>query len=320
MFLATLALLNAKALAYDKALSAGLQHYMMGIVQDRGQEYEGALKQYQDALRYDYGNPIIRSALAVTYFKLDNPSKAIEELNLAIKLDPEAVEPHAILALLYFSQDRLDEAGREYEFALKNASKLEPKNIDIYKNLGIIYLRKKQMELAEKTYELVAQLAPNDFEGHYYLATVYDRRGKRQDAVEELKRALELNPSYAEALNYLGYLYIEEGINLEEAKGMVLMAIEQEPQNGAYIDSLGWYYYKSGMYLEAVRELERAAALLQDPIVFDHLADSYYQINDLDNSRINWIRSLTLDPDQDSVREKLRKIEDIKNARRNKDQ
>ncbi len=54
-----------------------------------------------------------------------------------------------------------------------------------------------------------------------------------------MRRAIELNPSNAQALNYLGYSYAEMGTRLDEAEKLIRRAIDIEPEDGAYIDSLG---------------------------------------------------------------------------------
>ena len=127
-------------------------------------------------------------------------------------------------------------------------------------------------------------------------------------AEAQLKRALELKPDYPEALNFLGYLYVEQGRNLDEALKLIKKALEAEPGNGAYIDSLGWFYFKKGDFKQALKELEKASALLEDPIIYDHLGDTYFKVKDMQNARINWEKSLKMNPEQQKIQEKLKKI------------
>jgi Flp pilus assembly protein TadD len=97
-----------------------------------------------------------------------------------------------------------------------------------------------------------------------------------------MKRAIELNPSNAPALNYLGYTYAEMGTRLDEAETLVQRAITIEPQDGFYIDSLGWVYYQKGNYKKAAEELERAVDLAgDDPTITEHLADAYQKLGQI---------------------------------------
>ena len=90
----------------------------------------------------------------------------------------------------------------------------------------------------------------------------------------ENEKIAELNPDQAQVLNYLGYSLVEEGLNLDEALGMIEKAAAREPDNGAIIDSLGWVLFQLRRYDEAVVQMERAAALVPvDAVVNDHLGD-----------------------------------------------
>jgi Tfp pilus assembly protein PilF len=301
-------LVNTSGLALDKKISSSLSHYIIaGMYQRRG-ELEKAVDEYKKALKNDYENSVIHLNLATAYIKNNQLDQAINELNLAINFDPQAVEPHAILALLYSLQNKLDLATGEYEVALKNASKLQPKNIDIYKSLGIIYLQQKRFQDAENVYRLMLEFAPDDAEAHFYLGSIYYELNDKQQTEKELKKSLQLKPDYAEALNYLGYVYVEENRNLGQAEKMIKKAIEIEQDNGAYIDSLGWLYFKKGKFKKALKQLERAATLLADPVIYDHLGDVYLRLGNKEDAKLSWQNSLKLDPNQKSVQEKLERL------------
>jgi len=296
-------LLASVGYAFDKAASGALAHYVMGAYYDDVGDIERAIQEYRKALKADSGNLDIRLSLA--YLKKNDFPKAIEELNAAVLLDADAPEPHAVLALIYTAQNNAPLAQKEYEIALKNAAILQPKNVEIYKGLGIIYLQQKKYNEAQSAYKFALDLDPDDSEAHFYLGSILDELKDRKKAILEFRKAIKLRPDYHEALNYLGYTYVEEGRNLREAEKLIRRALESEPDNGAYVDSLGWLYFKRGKFNEALKELKRASALIEDPVVYDHLGDAYLKVKDFTNARINWEKSLKLDPDQEKVKEKL---------------
>lgn len=296
---------NTPLLAADKKISVALSHYIMAMVYDKWGDIDEAVREYKQALKADPKNVAIHLNLAAAYIKNNSNDKAVEELKLTVALEPEAPEPHAILALLYSLEDKADLATQEYEIALKNASLREPANIDLYKGLAELYLRQKKFSAAEDVYKLILDLSPGDAGAHFYLGNIYDELKEPDKVEEELKKAIALNPDYAEALNYLGYLYTEAGKNLDQAEAMIKRALQIESDNGAYIDSLGWLYFKQGKLKEAIKELERAAGLLQDPVIYDHLGDVYFKNQDLEKANINWQKSLELNPDQEAVKNKI---------------
>jgi tetratricopeptide (TPR) repeat protein len=297
-----------RAFAFDRQTAASLSRYIMAGVYEKQGDVNRAIQEYKKALAANEKNAVIHLSLAAAYIKNNQLPEAIAEINRSSELEPDAVEPYAVLALLYFSQDKMAEAGKAYEKALKNAVKNEPKNIHIYKSLGILYLQQKQYKQAQEAFTVVVGLESKDYEAHFYLANILDEQKKRPDAIKQLQTVLELKPDYHPALNYLGYVYVEENRNLSEAEKMIKKALQLDTRNGAYVDSLGWLYFKQGRTQDAIRELERASSLLEDPVIFDHLGDAYFKMKNLEKAKQNWEKSLKLDPEQETVKKKLEKL------------
>lgn len=298
-------LLSSSAFAYDKKTSYALSRCIMGGYYEKLGKVDDAIAEYTRALKTERQAAYLHLCLASAYLKKNDLQKATEELMASSRLDPDAPEPHAVLALLYYTQNKTEEAGREYGKALENASRLDPKNISLYKSLGALYVDRKDYAAAERTYRLIIDLAPSDPEGYFFLANVCDEQGKRDQAIAWLRKTLEVAPDYDQALNYLGYVFADGNTNLDEARALIDRALELQPDNGAYLDSRGWLLFRLGKYRDAVAVLEKAAGTLQDPVIYDHLGDTYTKLNDLEKARASWERSLELDPGQDGVRAKL---------------
>jgi tetratricopeptide (TPR) repeat protein len=142
---------------------------------------------------------------------------------------------------------------------------------------------------------------------YFYYGAACERNGEFERAVNLFKKALELNPDYADAYNYLGYMYADKGINLDESLRLIEKAISYEPNNGAFIDSLGWIYFKLGKYDRALAELQRAVELIQDDaVVFEHLGDVYQKLGKVDKAAIEWQRAYQHDPKNEAVAKKLK--------------
>ena len=107
---------------------------------------------------------------------------------------------------------------------------------------------------------------------------------------------IPLDPDTPEAYNYLGYMWVDKGQNIEEAGRLIKKAVEMSPENGAYLDSLGWYYFKAGKFEDAKKQLAAALDKLteEDPIVLDHLADACEQLNQHAEAIKCWERALKL--------------------------
>src|SRR5258708_12141482 len=99
---------------------------------------------------------------------------------------------------------------------------------------------------------------PKNDKFHFTLGAALDFFFFKEKTAYEMKKAIELNPANAQALNYLGYSYAEKGTNLGEAEKLIKRALDIEPEDGFYVDSLGWVYYQKGDYNRAAKQLARA--------------------------------------------------------------
>ena len=295
---------SAQALE-DKNDSPSLSHYIMGVYREDTGELDGALSEYRKALSLDPNSSLLHLNLATVLIKKHSLDSAAVELRQSIALEPSAVEAHTLLALIYAAQDKNDLAQQEYTLALKNASELEPENIEIYRSLGVSYLQQKKFREAESIFKLIIGLSATDSEAHFFLGNIYYELKNYPQAEIELKTVLKLNPFDQEALNSLGYFYLEQDKLIDQAGAMIKRALALEPENGAYIDSLGWYYFKKKNFKQAKIEIERAAGLINDPAVYEHLGDVYLKLGDPGNAKLNWEKSLKLDSQQGKVKEKL---------------
>jgi Flp pilus assembly protein TadD len=110
-------------------------------------------------------------------------------------------------------------------------------------------------------------------------------------------------------MNYLGYSWVDQGINLDEGMKMIRRAVEQRPDDGYIVDSLGWAHYRTGNIEEAVKNLERAVELKpDDPTINDHLGDAYWRTGRQLEARFQWQHALQLKPEPDDARKIEEKI------------
>ena len=148
----------------------------------------------------------------------------------------------------------------------------------------------------------------NDELQKHHWVLLYERgvayeRAKQWDAAEaDFLKALELRPNEPRVLNYLGYSWIDRGVNLERARTMIEKAVSKRPEDGYVVDSLGWVFYRLGRYEEAVKYLERAVELRpQDPIINDHLGDAYWRAGRKLEARFQWNHAIDLGAEEKMI-------------------
>lgn len=141
-----------------------------------------------------------------------------------------------------------------------------------------------------------------DVQPLYFRAVSYEREKKWEESVADFKRVLEIDPENADALNYLGYTWVDRNENLTEAFEMIEKAVELEPQSGAIVDSLGWAHYKLGQYSEARKNLEKAVELTPNSAtIVDHLGDVYWKLGRYREAGFQWERALEFDPSDEEI-------------------
>ena len=205
--------------------------------------------------------------------------------------------------------DRQDEAVA----TLRRMADEQPERTDAVTVLGDVFRRDEQYAEAAAAYDIaverIATIEYRHWRLFYVRGIAFERLGEWPKAEADFKRALELEPDQPLVLNYLGYSWVEQGHNLDEAKTMIEKAVELRPDDGYIVDSLGWVAYKLGDFEEAVHQLERAVELVAgDPIINDHLGDAYWQVGRLHEAQFQWRRVLTLEPEDDLAAQVGRKI------------
>jgi len=115
---------------------------------------------------------------------------------------------------------------------------------------------------------------------------------ERLDQVEEsealFKQLVDSEPNDANAANYLGYMWADREVRLEEALELITRAVSLDPENSAYLDSLGWVHFRLGDLAEAERWLRRAVDLggsLGDGTIFCHLGEVLLEGGDRTEAR-----------------------------------
>jgi tetratricopeptide (TPR) repeat protein len=189
-----------------------------------------------------------------------------------------------------------------------------PKDIDALSALGSLQRAAKKFEMAADTYsKAIAQLNPPDRSNwtlFYFRGICYERAKQWPKAEADFKKALELFPDQPLVLNYLGYSWVDQGVNLDEAFKMLQRAVDLRPSDGYIVDSLGWANFKLGRYEQAVSYLEKAIELKPaDPVVNDHLGDAYWRAGRKLDAHFQWNHARDMGPEPEDLPRILTKIE-----------
>ena len=211
----------------------------------------------------------------------------------------------------------LDAAGKSDE-AVKRLKRLiasNPRDIDALTTLATLARTGKRYAESAKLYtkaiNSITEDNPRNWLIYYFRGIAYERAKQWQKAEADFLKALEIAPDEPQVLNYLGYSWIDRGLNLDRATDMIKKAVELRSNDGYIVDSLGWAYYKQAKYEEAVGQLERAISLkADDATINDHLGDAYWKIGRKLEATFQWAHARDLNPepaDKERILAKLAK-------------
>lgn len=171
----------------------------------------------------------------------------------------------------------------------------------------------KEYSKAEESLFAALKVFPEHEDLTFTLGTTYEKTGRSDLAEEVFEKIINKNPDHDKALNYLGYMLAEKGIRLIEAIDYIKRALEIDSTNGSYLDSLGWAYYQLDKLNDAKKYLELAAK--KEPRsaeIRNHLGDLYYRLGELSEAIKHWQDALGLKPENEQlIRKKIENAQKI---------
>jgi tetratricopeptide (TPR) repeat protein len=285
----------------------------------------------------------LHEKLAAIYFQQEDKTNAARQLRAIVRDNPTRC-PRAwfFLGELAFLDDKLDEAGDDYENALHWDPGIEEawyklalvqialhRTEDAFRTIGAARARFPQTFLGEfytgvarmrvKNYseairnfaaaEVIALAADPgllDSQFYYNYGEACERNQEYKRADEYLQKSINLNPDFALALNYLGYMLADRGEQLSRARALIEKAVRLEPKNGAYLDSLGWVLFKQKQPRQALPWLLKAVEDSPEPdaTILDHLGEVYRALGQPAKAIEAWKKSLSIESNPD-VKKKL---------------
>ncbi len=251
-------------------------------------------------------HPLALLSLADLYENMKKPQAAIDTYDRIPESSPLHRNSEIQRAINLDTLEKTDEAKSRLEKLIRD----NPGDIEAMMALGNILRSRKQYEDCSAIYTKGIGTLTSDEKSNwvlFYFRGICNERSKKwADAEKDLKKALDLFPEQPHVLNYLGYSWVDQGINLDDGMKMIRRAVEQRPDDGYIVDSLGWAYYRIGNYEDAAKQLERAVELRpDDPTINDHLGDIYWKIGRTLEAKFQWSHAKDLKPEP----EELAKIE-----------
>lgn len=279
--------------------------YILGKLASEGEEVDVSAEFFRKALPLAKERKfLIYGELAEIYQDAGRHADASEVYEEALK-EPTLAErrPDLLMAL---AQSR--EMGGETDAAIKaieEALKIVPGNPQLRFREAWIYYHAHRWDEAIPKFESIVADHPEFRENpllksviracQYSISNIYVQKGDMARGEKILEVILAEEPNDPSVNNDLGYLYADQGKNLEQAESMIRKAVTAEPDNAAYLDSLGWVLFKQGKAAEALPYLEKSiekSTGAGDATLQDHLGDCLLALGRVQDAVAAWEKAL----------------------------
>jgi tetratricopeptide (TPR) repeat protein len=257
------------------------------------ENYPGAIRTFEEMGKL--GPEVHKRAemlLIDAYRQSRDLDRAITETKKALEASPKDQGLTVTLAMLYGEKSDTDAATKLLSGLLQG----NDGDQGIYVDIAQVQERGRKYSDAEQSAQKAEQMARDDGDKEttwFMLGAIFEREKKFDQAEEQFRKVLAVNPNNAAVLNYYGYMLADRGVRLEEATAMIQKAVTLDPNNGAYLDSLGWAYYKQNKLAEAEENLRKASERQShDPTILGHLGDVYMKLGQTTRAISCWERAL----------------------------
>ena len=291
------------------------------VLEYQDERYDEARGCFERVLESDRNRFEASYALGLVHKIQENIQAARAAFAAIPEEHPRFADARSQLAALYEAEGDFAGALRELEAARAAAPSLE-------RDFLVAHLMSRSGDLAggAALLETLREADPDNMEILYNLGSLYGAARDMERALVYMQQVLERDPDHADALNYIGYTWAEQGVHLDQAEAMIQRALAQRPKDGYITDSLGWVYYMRARPLleagevqhgrswlvRAVAELERARRLTGgDPLISEHLGDVYFLLDQRERALEFYEEAVESKPDprdEPALREKLERL------------
>ncbi len=242
--------------------------------------------------------------LGYYYYTRGQKEKALEEFQLALRLDPRMAPAHFNLGVMDYNEGRLDEAAHHFKQALA----INPKYAEAYAYLGEVYSRKGSSEEELDTYRKAFALDPNDIRALNHLGAAYLRNGDVEKALKTFQRVVAIDPNQVEPLLSLGEIYIQKGM-VDQALLEVRKILRVEPRHGYAHTLLGMIYIRKGLLDEGIAAFLQALRVEpNDVVALTNLGMAYRYKGMVDQALPQFQKVLRIRPDDEDAHVNLGEV------------
>ena len=219
----------------------GEARYLMGVVQEKGGDFESAAGYYAGALKLLSGHRNSLTFLARLYGQTEQPERAENLYRRALGLYPDDISLLCNYGILLANQGLFDRAMDCFDRALK----VNSNSTSVLNNIGLLLLMNKEPDEAFTYFERSLAIMPGDPQANNYSGLIYLLRGNYQQSEKRLLLALRANPEDPSVRTNIGNLYRRTN-RLAEAEEQFKLALLLDQSKPDHFLNLALIYRDQG--------------------------------------------------------------------------
>jgi tetratricopeptide (TPR) repeat protein len=250
-------------------------YFNLGMVLARQGKTDEAISRFYQTIRLNPDYAEAHSNLGSMYLNKGDADKAIFHSNEALRLNPKLIEPRNNIGIALMQQGKMAEAIRQFQRTLE----LKPDFIQAENNLKRALAIQKEFEEEISRLQELLKDNPENVELHFQLGNLYFRKGDQLQAMQQYKKAIQLNPKFVPALNNLALVSTAKK---EYYKALTIFfdVLKYTPDDARIHYNIACMYSRLNRVNESVEWLQKA----------------------IDNGYANW-ENIKKDNDLDNIRE-----------------
>jgi tetratricopeptide (TPR) repeat protein len=262
--------------------------------------YYKAVNAFERAVAKDAVSGPILIDQATAYFHIQQYQKAIDPLRKVIAANSHGPLPHQLLGKVYFMLRQFDQAAGELEIALKYT----PADLDISYTLALTRLKQKRPAAAQQIFSSMLRKLGSRPEVHTIIGKAYRETGYLDEALDEFKKTIKLDPRYPRAHYNLGLTYLlkDGSLKMKEAGDEFKTELSINPEEFLALFNLGLVYVVERNFEAGAKLLEKAVLIKpQNPGPYLFLGNAYHGMGRFEKAIECFRKSMTLDPNLDKT-------------------
>ena len=240
-------------------------------VKIKEKNYAAARAAVDEALQKAPSDQRALEALAALYSVQKQPIALEQRLRDYAAKEPNVATVQEFVGNWFLSHNSYSQA-RVFFQAAKAA---DPNFHEADLALALMDISDGNLSAARPALRKLMTLRDKDPQIRLYAAALEATAQQYNQAIDQYRQVLAIDPNNIVALNNLAYLLATNANQPDEAMGFAEQAKELNPNSAEVEDTIGWVLYRKGLFSMALQHLESASQKSSDPAIRYHLGMAY---------------------------------------------